>query len=668
MDNQFSLDVQQVVAHMENVAFKLHHNVVGSEHLLLGVLSFENVFSIEMKRCKVTYDQIYKKINEKNSFDENIVLHMEYTNELMNIFSRAKTLSLKYKEKNVSIYSLCLALINFSDCVGVGLLKKWRIDFKELNNYLISFIKKDSDLLNIADLHLMNRDKDPLIGREDELNQLVMVLSRRNKPKAILIGEPGVGKSAIVEELARLLNENKIPSLKNKTIFELDLPSVVGGTKYRGEFEEKIKKILKKVIEDGNAILFIDEIHNIIKAGGAEGAIDAANILKPYLSRSEIQIIGATTIGEFQSIFEKDAALKRRFQIINVRQNTSSETIDILKKNKSFYENFYKIKIDDNLLDYIVDLSEQYLPNYCFPDKAIDLLDNACVLAKGVLDRASIDKTLELFYKIKVNQETSLIKVMNRIKNNLALSDNVLDQLKRNLKTIDLSIRDKNKVMLSMLFLGPFGVGKNTVADIIGEEYFSLEDIFHLNLSSYQDIYSLQRLMTSVNDEQSNFIKFVKTHPSSLIVLKEIEKANNEVLDFFFDIIDKGYFETLKGEKLSCKSMIIIMTSNYGFADSIIFNDEHFNDIDNNYIVKKLKSRFKIEYLSKLDDIVIFGYLNSKDRAFVAQKYLEVLGEDPSKHDICNILIHSEDDYNKFGVRLIQKDVKTAILNNLMKN
>lgn len=669
MNNQFSLDVRQVVSHMENIAFKLHHNVVRSEHLLLGLLSFENILSLELKRYKVTYDQIYKKVKELLQVDNNqLLLHLEYNKELMGIFDKAKNISLKYKEKNISILSLSLAFINFDDGEHLEFLKKYRIDFKELNNYLLSLIKRDSDLLNINDLHLMNREKDPLIGREDELKQLIMVLSRRNKPNAILIGEPGVGKTAIVEELARLLNENKIPALKNKTIYELDLASTVGGTKYRGEFEEKIKKILKKVIEDGNAILFIDEIHNIVKAGGAEGAIDAANILKPYLSRNEIQIIGATTINEFQTIFEKDAALKRRFQIINIKPNSTSETKEILKRNKEVYENFYNIKIDDEMIDYIVDLADIILPNYYFPDKAIDILDNACTLVDDKLTKTSINNAVELFYKVKIKRNNNCENVINNIKDSLVVTDDVLTKIEKNLKIVDHSFCDKNRPLRSLMFVGPCGVGKNSIANIIGKEYFSSEDIFYLNMSSYQDAYGLSRLLSKTNDEDSSFVKFIKNHPSSLIVINEFEKANNNVLDLFFNIVDKGYFENAKGEIISCKHAMFIFVSNYGFDNQNIFINEEVISLNDNYIIKKLANRFKDEFLSRLDDIVVFNYLDHNTRTVVAKKYLKYLGEDPDKHDVCNMLVHSDNDYNKSGARLIHKDIKTAIINNLMKN
>ena len=669
MNNQFSLDVRQVISHMENIAFKLHHNVVGFEHLLLGLMSFENVFSLELKRYKISYDQIYKKIKDSVQVDgENISLHMEYSKELMDVFNNAKNFSLKYKEKNISILSLSLAVINLNNGEHLEFLKKYRIDYKELNNYLISLVKKDNELLSISDLHLMNRDNDPLIGREDELKQLIMVLSRRNKPNAILVGEPGVGKTAIVEELARLLNENKISSLKNKTIYELDLASTVGGTKYRGEFEEKIRKVLKKVIDDGNAILFIDEIHNVVKAGGAEGAIDAANILKPYLSRNEIQIIGATTINEFQNIIEKDAALKRRFQVINVRANTTTETKNILKRNKGIYENFYNIKINDDIINYIVDVADFVLPNFYFPDKAIDILDNACALTKDDLNKSCVDEAIELFYKIKVNKYNSYNNVIDKIRENVVVSNDVLTKIKNSLKLMDFSICNKNKPVLSLLFVGPSGVGKTTIANIIGKTYFSNEDIYSLDLSSYQDVYGSNRLLTKIGDEESNFVKFIKYHPSGLIIVNEIDKANSTIQDFFLNIMDRGYFESVKGEYISCISIMFIFISNYGFNSQNIFAVHQPVCIDYDSAVKKLVDRFKNEFLSKLDDIIVFDYLDYDKRLNVAKKYLEQLGEDPNKHNVNNMLVHSEDDYNKLGVSLVQKDVKLAILNNLIKN
>ena len=297
---------------------------------------------------------------------------------------------------------------------------------------------RKSELDNVSDLHNLSLVKsDPLIGRNDEMQQLINALSRRNKPNAILVGEPGVGKTALVEELAKRLLENKIPSLNGKMIYELDLASTVGGTKYRGEFEEKVKKILKKVIDDGNAILFIDEIHNVIKAGGAEGAIDASNILKPYLSRNEIQIIGATTEDEFQTIFEKDKALKRRFQIIKMLPSSKEETLKILLHTKNLYEKHYNISIDDNLLSYIVNVSDNYLPTLFFPDKALDILDNSCVIANKKLTVDNINSTMETYYKINVNMSNKSDLALKKIKEKIVGQEEALEKIQQALTLVD---------------------------------------------------------------------------------------------------------------------------------------------------------------------------------------------------------------------------------------
>ena len=462
------------------------------------------------------------------------------------------------------------------------------------------------------------------------------------------------------------MKNNEIPSLKNKQIYELDLASTVGGTKYRGEFEEKIKKILKKVIEDGNCILFIDEIHNIIKAGGAEGAIDASNIIKPYLSRGEIQIIGATTEDEFQSIFEKDKALKRRFQVIKVPPTSVSETKIILKSLKSIYEKFYSITISDELLDYIVDTTNNYLSSYYFPDKAIDTLDNACVIASHKLTKKDVNKTLEMFYKINLNDIKSKEEIIKKINNKIKGQYEAILKIKRAINLIDYKLYDQDKPILTLFLLGPSGVGKTEVSKIIGEVYCGKENIIYLDLASYQDYNSVNKLLGNhlSNNENSKFVRELKKHPKSLIVLDEIEKANNEVLDLFLQIMDTGFFESAKGEKIDCRNTIIVMTSNFGYDKSLEFSlnisSSHHNIEET--VLRKLQNRFRFEFLSRLDDVIVFKHLDLETRKNIAKDYISTFEFGKEFDDVSEVLVHSEEEYNLYGARLIHRDCKKALI------
>ena len=664
---KFSIDAQKVIASCESIAFQLGHALVGSEHLLLAFLKGDNVVAKEWIKEKISFDNVYKKIKDLYPSNNNKPHYLEYTLEFKNLLDFSKNISRQYKEEKISIYSLGYALFCSDNTMAYEILKKTKIDTKYLCNLLIQKLQKRSDLSNITDLHDLSQvDGDPLIGRENEMIQLINALSRRNKPNAVLVGEPGVGKTALVEELARKLKNNEIPSLKNKQIYELDLASTVGGTKYRGEFEEKIKKILKKVIEDGNCILFIDEIHNIIKAGGAEGAIDASNIIKPYLSRGEIQIIGATTEDEFQSIFEKDKALKRRFQVIKVPPTSVSETKIILKSLKSIYEKFYSITISDELLDYIVDTTNNYLSSYYFPDKAIDTLDNACVIASNKLTKKDVNKTLEMFYKINLNDIKSKEEIIKKINDKIKGQHEAILKIKRAINLIDYKLYDQDKPILTLFLLGPSGVGKTEVSKIIGEVYCGKENIIYLDLASYQDYNSVNKLLGNhlSNNENSKFVRELKKHPKSLIVLDEIEKANNEVLDLFLQIMDTGFFESAKGEKIDCRNTIIVMTSNFGYDKSLEFSlnisSSHHNIEET--VLRKLQNRFRFEFLSRLDDVIVFKHLDLETRKNIAKDYISTFEFGKEFDDVSEVLVHSEEEYNLYGARLIHRDCKKALI------
>lgn len=664
---KYSVEVQKIISTSESFAFNFGHSLVGSEHLLLAFLKSDNILSKELYKYRITFETVYKKTQNLFPRHDQEPLYMEYSLELKRIIDNASIISKQNQENNISLNSLALAFLS-EEHSAKELLNKLKVDIYKITQNIHNTISKRCELDSISDLHKLSEiSHDPLIGRKNEMELLINALSRRNKPNAILVGEPGVGKTALVEELAKLLKENKIPSLKNKMIYELDLASTVGGTKYRGEFEEKVKKILKKVIDNGNCILFIDEIHNIIKAGGAEGAIDASNILKPYLSRNEIQIIGATTEDEFQSIFEKDKALKRRFQIIKISQSSILETKEILKNNKSIYENYYNLSINDELIDYIVETTSNYLPSIYFPDKAIDVLDNACVISNNELTKESIDKTLELLYKINTNLSDKSKIVLQKINENIQGQEIAKNKITNTLSLIDNHIYDSNKPILTLLFLGPSGVGKTEISKIIGEIYFSNDNIIYLDMSSFQEINALSKLIGySSQEANSKLVRDLKSHPKSLIILDEIEKANNEVLDFFLQIFDQGFFDSIKGERIDCRNTMIIMTSNYGFDKNLSFKmNISTSKLDEDYLIKKLQNRFRFEFLSRIDEIIVFDFLTKEHQLSIAENYINSFPQNFEFSSINDILIHSQEDYARFGARLIKKDCKQAILEKL---
>ena len=677
MLEKFSLDAQKLITLAESLAFDLGSISIGKEHLFLAILkNEENILSVSLRKYGIDFKNFLKHIN-CNSLETNSFFYMEYSESFKKFLEKTVLKSKEYKEERVSVEILSLLLVNESDGMVYEYLKSKKVDKKDIMNNLTKMTKKKSDLDNIIDLHDLSLiKKDPLIGREKELDQLIRALKRRNKPNALLIGSPGIGKTAIVEELALLLSQNKIKGLEGKRIYELDLSSVVGGTKYRGEFEEKLKKIIKKVKEDGNAIIFIDEIHNIIKAGGAEGAIDASNILKPYLSRGEIQLIGATTTDEYHMTIAKDKALSRRFQIINVNQPTVDETRKIMHKLKPIYEKFYNIKIDNNVIDYIVDIADKYLLNRTFPDKAIDILDNSCVIASKCLSIDDVDSTVMTFYNISVSVINKSDSVIKRLTKEIIGQDEVIYKLGHWLRMIEKGVKFKNKPLGVLLFVGPSGVGKSQTAKIIANSFFDNEEAFiRLDMNGYKEQGSLNKLIGSApgfsgHEEKSKFIKLLTSYPNSVILIDDIDKANLETMEFFSNIFEEGYFYDSKQEKIDCTNAIFIMTSNIGTKENELLSRRiHFeNQHANLNIYELLSNKLGSEFINKIDDIFEFKHLSLKAQKELFSQYLEELTSSLDM-EIGTINENIDDELvARFGARYIKKRVVNSISEIISEN
>lgn len=663
MLEKFSSGAQRIISIAEALAFEFNHPSVGSEHLLLSFLKLgDNILAKELLKYKIDYYYFYPIIQNLYQEHDDNNLYVQYTFELKEILTDSIKIADKSKDSLVTVDALALSLISNKN-VAQELLAKNKVNLSLVVKGLNNNKKKKSELTTIQDLHLMGVNVlNPLIGRESELKQLINALSRRNKPNAILLGEPGVGKSAIVEELARLLLDNKIPLLKGKAIYELDIASTVSGTKYRGEFEEKIKKIIKKVHEDGNAILFIDEIHTIVKAGGAEGAIDASNILKPYLSRGEIQIVGATTQEEFNATFEKDKALKRRFQLIRINESTKEETLDILEKIKPIYEKHYHIKIDNYLLKEIVDLCDKHLLNLKFPDKAIDVLDNSCVIAKSHLTSENIKEIFETFYKINIGNK-KIESLEKKLLEEIVGQDNAIDQIVDEFEIVDKIQSPKNDMVKVFLFNGPSGCGKSLCATTIAT-YYQKTNPITINLNCYKDLNGLNKLINgsanSYLEAISPLVKGLNDNPSSFVIIEEFDKGLSEIKDFFLDVFDKGYFYDNRGNKVNCKNAIFILISNifdnnYKKFKGYLNNGEI--EENNNEIERKLGPAL----MSRITKVITFEKLNKNSIKTLMQNYVESTNlEIGNIEDAFNL--SSGEEYEKSGARLAYKNVRKKLL------
>lgn len=656
MLTQFHEKAQKVIVIAESIAFDLGHSHVGSEHLLLSMLKLKDTeFVKELNRYEVTDDKIYEDIVRLFGEKDIQPFYMEYSDTVKKILEEALKIAEYKKQTKVMINDLMLSLIRQKKSVAIELLNKYHVDLESLEKKLVEQRSAIYELDQIHELVNMNekvlKEKRIMIGREQELNQLCSVLCKKEKNNALLIGKAGVGKTALIEKLAFLINDKKVPiSLKNKVIYELNLSSLVAGTKYRGEFEEKFKKILDKVMNANDAIIFIDEIHNLIGAGGAEGAIDASNILKPFIARKQLTLIGATTLDEYYKYFEKDQAMNRRFAVIKMNENSADETLDILKGLKKQYEDFHKIHIDDDLLKNIIDLSKRYLPSRVFPDKAIDVLDLSCV-------KASFNQ----------NHELNLKHIENVIEeiSGLILEENIkYDQLEKDMKqkivgqdeVIHLlfdSLRNKCNIESRpegvYLFLGNSGIGKSESAKVLSQ--LLQRPLVRLDMSEYSESVSVTKIIGSPPgyigyDHQTSLFNDLILNPHSILLLDEVEKAHPQVLHLFLQGFDEGIIKDSQGRLIQLNNCIVIMTSN------TLLKNNSLGFKKKNISRSNLEEYFSKEFLNRIDEIMIFKDLDKTDLKKIAQNY---------NLDESSIEELLEDYDTSLGARLLTRKIRSRV-------
>ena len=445
---KFSEESQHILKQAKIEMQKLKHAFIGSEHLLLSILNGKNSVQVILNNYGINYDIFRNKLIKTIGIGKSINDYYIYTPLLKRVLEEAILDTKESNEKEVNLNTIFLSMLDEGEGVGIRVLNSLGIDLDNLYDELTthSVIKNNNKklLVNECGIDLTKKAEDnqfdPLIGRENEVMELIEIISRRNKNNPLLIGEAGVGKTAIVEELARRIVNGDVPDkLKNMRIFSLSMANLVSGTKYRGEFEERITKIIKELESNQDIIIFIDEIHTLVGAGGAEGAIDASNILKPALARGIIKVIGATTINEYKDSIMKDKALNRRFQTVLIKENTLKETKDILLKLKGIYEDYHHVIINDKVINELVDLTDKYIIDKKNPDKSIDVLDTVCA-------KVSLKKNNSLLKISKLEKE---LKKVKKEKNNLIINHYYLEAT--SLKNSEMELESKlNKLTLSL--------------------------------------------------------------------------------------------------------------------------------------------------------------------------------------------------------------------------
>ena len=499
---------------------------------------------------------------------------------------------------------------------------------------------------------------DPVIGREEEMERMVLILSRRRKNNPILIGQPGVGKSAIVEGLAQRIVEHKCSEvLWDKRILSLDMASVVAGTKYRGQFEERLKNIVAELEENREIIIFIDEIHTIIGAGGQAGALDAANMLKPALSRGGIQCIGATTIDEFRKSIEKDGALDRRFHKILVNEPTPLETLRILKHLKATYERYHRVTYTDDALEACVKLTQRYIGSRSFPDKAVDAMDEAGAKVMNNTSDSARYVTPEVvtqvvstmtgipLSRLTTQESVSLRKLDDRLRQTVIGQDEAVTKVARAIQRSRIGLKDPNRPIATFLFVGPTGVGKTYLTKSLAATLFGSEDnLIRIDMSEYGEKHTVSRMVGAPPgyvgyDEGGQLTERVRRHPYSVILLDEIEKAHPDIYNTLLQVMDEGRLTDGNGVTVDFRNTVIIMTSNcgtrqaiettaVGYADLSDATTEQRNDAHvRTTIEKAIRKQFQPEFLNRLDDIIYFGQLNRNDISRIADIELKPLAE-----------------------------------------
>lgn len=505
---------------------------------------------------------------------------------------------------------------------------------------------------------------EPMIGRQDELESLIRVLGKKTKNNPILIGEPGVGKSALVEGLAQRIAAGDVPPLlKGMQVYALDVALLVAGSKLRGEFEERIKKMIASIKKLGNVILFVDEIHTLIGAGNTgEGSLDAANIFKPALARGEVRVIGATTYREYRKYFEKDAALARRFQRIDVREPDHHETLGILRGLRERYESFHGVSFSEDALMAAVDLSARYVTDRFMPDKAIDLMDEAASMAKltGWKDERSADEPLMIqasdvakvvaqwtgipAERMNADEKSGVISLEERLSKRVIGQKEAISTLSRAIRRARAGLSDPNRPLGVFMLLGPSGVGKTELCKALSETLFGSENaLVRIDMSEYAEEASASRLIGSPpgyvgHGEGGQLTDAVMKRPYSVVLFDEVEKAHPKIFSLLLQLLDDGHLTDSVGHKVNFKNTLIIMTSNAGvsfdMSKRLGFASSSPSDLAEKTIMSKIKETFRPEFLGRVDELIIMNSLTAEDGQSIAVLMLDRLADRVKKLDI----------------------------------
>jgi len=727
MMQRFTDDAQRVLSFAQEAALELGHDYVGTEHVLIGLIKVKNgVAAKAFNELGLSAETIIEDVEEHIGRGNKKASSVYMTPRVKHVLELAVEVANHMNHNYVGTEHILLGLLSDGGGVAVGLLRNHNIRASDIVEVIRDILgssdrtshnsednQDSSSLGNLADFGTdLNESAkqgkiDPVIGRDKEISRVIQILSRRTKNNPVLIGEPGVGKTAIAEGLAqRIVNGNVPEILRNKRIISLSISSMLAGAKYRGEFEERLKKAIDEVQKHEDMIIFIDEIHTLVGAGATEGAMDAANILKPALARGEFQVIGATTLDEYKKHIEKDAALERRFQPVLVGEPSEEDALEILRGLRDRYEAFHKAKITDEALEAAVSLSSRYITDRFLPDKAIDVVDEAASKVRMKVFSAAPDvKALEIqladvkkekeaavtaqefekaaemrdeekriekeindkknaakensdaklvvtdediasvvaqwtgipVSKIAQEESESLLHLEEELHKRVIGQDEAVVAVSKAVRRARAGLKDPKRPIGSFLFLGPTGVGKTELARALAVALFGDETaMIRLDMSEYMEKHTVSRLVGAPPgyvgyEEGGQLTDAVRRKPYSVILLDEVEKAHADFFNILLQVLDDGRLTDSQGRTVDFRNTVIIMTSNLGAnalrksspelgflaakksdSASDAYNEVNFKEAKKS-VMDAVKRHFRPEFLNRIDEMIVFHALTSND-------------------------------------------------------
>lgn len=728
MMQRFTDDAQRVLSLAQEAALELGHDYVGTEHVLIGLTKVKNgVAAKALEELGLVTEDIFEAVEEHVGRGNKKATSIYMTPRVKHVLELAIQVANHMNHNYVGTEHILLGLLSDGSGVAVAILRAMNIRSNDVveairsilgsnkggNNGGQEGINSNNDLGELSDFATdLNESAkqgkiDPVIGRDTEIQRVIQILSRRTKNNPVLIGEPGVGKTAIAEGLAQRIVTGNVPEiLRNKRIISLSIGSMLAGAKYRGEFEERLKKAIDEVQQHDDMIIFIDEIHTLVGAGATEGAMDAANILKPALARGEFQVIGATTLDEYKKHIEKDAALERRFQPVQVGEPNEEDALEILKGLRDRYEAFHKAKITDEALTAAVSLSSRYITDRFLPDKAIDVVDEAASkvrmkvfsaapdvkaledrlntvkkekeaavtsqdfekaaelrdeeqsLLKEIGDKKSIAKeksdqklivteediaavvaqwTGIPVAKIAEEESATLLHLEEELHKRVVGQDEAVTAVAKAVRRARAGLKDPKRPIGSFLFLGPTGVGKTELARALASSLFGDESaMIRLDMSEYMEKHTVSRLVGAPPgyvgyEEGGQLTDAVRRKPYSVILLDEVEKAHADFFNILLQVLDDGRLTDSQGRTVDFRNTVIIMTSNLG-AKALHKNlpelgflaaKKSDSNVDENKgtdfkaakksVMDAVKRHFRPEFLNRIDEMIVFHPLTEED-------------------------------------------------------